>query len=104
MIPGVHARSFVHLTLASLALAACSGSPNPSSGSAITASSNASALYVAEPDEGSVAIVELGTGRVTGLQMAGEPTRVARANHHVFVTRRAEPPPAAPSPNGTTPT
>lgn len=79
-----------------LGLAACGGpggldeTRHPTGSSALATSQGYSALYVANAAEGSVSRVLLSEGTVGELPLAGEPTRVARAGDHVFVTLRTE--------------
>src|SRR5438874_11250669 len=90
--PAMHPRFSRIILLGSLIATSCSSSaPSPTPGQSLITSSDQSALYAAEPDEGLISILKLdGTSAPAAIQVSGEPTRIARANGRVFVTLRAE--------------
>ena len=91
------ARSFVlrlALVAAAGSLTACSGSLNdaryPTGSSSVVASSSYEALYVANPDQGTISRVDVATNTVTEVEVGLEPVRLARAGDLVFATLRGE--------------
>ena len=80
------------LVAASLALAACGGGlsdeRHPTGSASIAADAAYDRVYVAQPDAGTVAVVEPGDGVLDQIDVGGEPTRIARAGDQMFVTVR----------------
>jgi len=90
-------RSHLHravLSLAALTLCACAGGLADdrfaTGSSSMAASANYGALFVANPDQGTVSRVELASGTVTETDVGLDPVRVARAGEYVFVSLRGE--------------
>jgi YVTN family beta-propeller protein len=88
------ARLILPSMLTALALfAGCSGSSQdplfPNGGQSVISSSRGDVLYVANPDHGTVSVVDP-AGDVTQVTVGSEPSRIARANGKVYVTLRGE--------------
>ena len=89
-----HARTFLIAALAS-ALAGCSGDSlndrtYPTGSSVMAVSSTGEALFVANPDQGTLSRIDLDDDSVAELQVGEEPTRLARVGDRLVVALRAE--------------
>lgn len=90
------AGSFLRLTIlcAAGALTACSGQLNdaryPTGSNSVVASSDYQALYVTNPDQGTVSKVDVATGDVSEVEVGIEPVRIARAGDTLFASLRGE--------------
>jgi len=90
------AGSFLRLTIlcAVGALTACSGQLNDSryatGSNSLVASSDYQALYVTNPDQGTVSKIDVETGDVTEIEVGIEPVRIARAGDTLFASLRGE--------------
>lgn len=75
-----------------LAVAACQeyGAPSDSPSSSTLVSSDESALYAVNVDEGSVSRLDLDTNDVQTLPLGLEPTRITRSGPRLFVTLRGQ--------------
>lgn len=82
------------LLAAAGSLVACAGELNDSrfatGSSSVVASSDYQALYVANPDQGTISRVDVDAGTSTEIDVGLEPVRVARAGDLVFATLRGE--------------
>jgi|GEM_PF-517476 len=90
------ASTFLRLTIlcAAGALTACGGELDDArfqtGSSSVVASSDYSALYVANTDQGTISRVQVETGDVTEIEVGIEPVRIARAGDRLFATLRGE--------------
>jgi len=82
------------LLAAAGSLVACAGELDDNrfatGSSSVVASSDYQALYVANPDQGTISRVDVAAGTTTEVEVGLEPVRVARAGSLVFATLRGE--------------